>query len=104
MHNRCIKLPDSVINRINKPIQRDYIISVYRTHYYERDNTAVPVYNYLIKKPVTDKIISCRYKKANICFLLEMNITNQFPQAKWEMIINISKYMPRSTQALPAFD
>jgi hypothetical protein len=65
-----IELPDSVINRINKPIQRDYIISVYRTQDYERDNTAVPVYNYLIKKPVTDKIITIPLQKNEYVFFI----------------------------------
>ncbi|MDR0755024.1 MAG: hypothetical protein LBF04_06515 [Prevotellaceae bacterium] len=65
-----IELPDSVINRINKPVNNDYIISVYRTQDYQTDNSAIPAYNYMIKKPLRDKIISIPLQKDEYIFFV----------------------------------
>jgi hypothetical protein len=51
-----ILIPDTTIDRINKPTPIDYMINICKKTEYELDSTAVPVYNYAIKKPVTNQI------------------------------------------------
>jgi hypothetical protein len=55
--NYNVSIPDTIVHRINKvanPI--DYVMNIYRKIDYEIDNTTVPVYNYMLKKPVINQI------------------------------------------------
>jgi hypothetical protein len=52
-----VNISDSILNIINNPhIKGDYIISICRTTDYKIDHTAIPVFNYLIKKPLSNEI------------------------------------------------
>jgi hypothetical protein len=66
--NYVIELPGSVINRINKSV-RDYIINIYRKMDYTTDSTAVPSYNYMIKKQTIGKITIALPKDEYLLFV-----------------------------------
>jgi hypothetical protein len=66
-----IEIPDSIINYINKQRGNDYIISIYRTADLEIDSTAVPAYNYKIKRPVTDKLLHIPLQKTEYVFFVK---------------------------------
>ncbi|MDR3184178.1 MAG: hypothetical protein LBT49_02070, partial [Prevotellaceae bacterium] len=65
-----IELPDTVINRMNKLVQSDYIISIYNAADYRADSTAIPIYNFMIKKPAPGKI-TIPLQKGSYLFLLK---------------------------------